>query len=455
MRRLLRATPATRVVALVAVTAAVIAACSSSSSTGSGGSPPAFIKAGPTAGPGTGWSDGGYKTDVASLKCGQTPSDPTRGITDTSITIGGLAYLTSPNGSSMAGTNEGAKARFERANAEGGVNGRKINFIGTLDDGQDPSRNSQQAQVLVDQKKVFAAVPVMSSNTNYLDTFCQKTVPFFGWGFNTAYCGNVLGFGITGCQFAAGGVTQNSFADEIKSMFGGVEGKHTIAFIGIDNDSARAGITALSQAASAAGLDVVYDKSPVPLAGVVDATPIVNAVMTSNNGGPPDVVFHVTDLQSIIKIASGLKGAGFTGKQISPIYDPRLAGVKDLEGLYSNVPWMPAVDGTYAPNKQMIDDVNKYAPGTALGLATMAGYWAADMFINAAQKTGRDLNLNTLLKTLNGGDFSNYVPDVLGQSRWPLNHLVGTPCTSTVLQKDSKLSIVQKLNCGSVLVPTS
>src|SRR5262245_32344053 len=111
------------VVVLTAVAAltAGLAACSSDDDGGGSRPSPAVAATAVQVGPPTGWSAGGFAPDTAKLKCGQTASDPTRGITDTEITVGGLAYLTSPNGSSMAGTELGAKARFERANAEGGV----------------------------------------------------------------------------------------------------------------------------------------------------------------------------------------------------------------------------------------------------------------------------------------------------------------------------------------------
>src|SRR5262245_5903567 len=153
------------VAALAAVTAtmAATAACSDDKDDTPAASTPTISVADIKAGPATGWSDGGFKPDLAALKCDQTASDPHRGVTDTEITIGGLAYLTSPSGASMTGSDAGAKARFDRANDEGGINGRKINYVGTLDDGNDPARNSAQAKVLVDQKKIFAAVPLMTS----------------------------------------------------------------------------------------------------------------------------------------------------------------------------------------------------------------------------------------------------------------------------------------------------
>ncbi|MBL7489384.1 ABC transporter substrate-binding protein [Frankia sp. AgB1.9] len=427
-----------------------LAACGSSggapTSTGSG-----FIKVGPTAGPASGWSDGGYQVNNADLKCGSKAADPTRGVTSDSITIGGLAYLTSPNGSSMAGTDAGAQARFDRANDEGGINGRKIKFVGVLDDGQDITRNAQAANKLVEQDKIFAAVPLMTSNTGYLDTFCKNVVPFFGWGFNQGYCATTIGFGITGCQFAASNLANNGLAYTVNAAFGGQPASHTIAFVGVDNDSARAGVTTLAAYAKAGGLHVVYAQNPIPASGLTDPTPVVQAVMRSNNGQPPDVVFHTSDFQSVLKLTTALKAAGYTGKQISPTFDPRLAALKDLDGAYGTVQWLPALDDSNPAIRQMRADLAKYAPGQAASLATMAGYFAADMFITAAQKAGRDLTVDKLLSVLNT-NYTYELPGALPQTRWPLNHFVATPCSTLSQLKDGAWHLLGSLSCGSVLV---
>ncbi|MBL7496678.1 ABC transporter substrate-binding protein [Frankia sp. CNm7] len=407
--------------------------------------------AGPSAGPSSGWSDGGFKVNAADLKCGSKAADPTRGVTPDSITIGGLAYLTSPNGSSMAGTDAGAKARFERANAEGGVHGRKINFIGVLDDGQDVARNTQQASRLVEQDKVFAVVPLMTSNTGYLDTFCGNVVPFFGWGFNQGYCSTAIGFGITGCQFAPGNIANNSLAYSVNSMFEGEPASRTVAFVGVDNDSARAGVKTLAAYAKAGGLDVVYAENPTPAAGLTDPTPVVQAIMRSNKGAPPDVVYHVTDFQSTLKLTTALKAAGYPGKQLSPTYDPRLAGLKDLDGAYGNVQWLPAIDDSNPVIKQLLADLAAYAPDQAPTLSTMAGYYAADMFLTAAEKVGPDLTVDKLLSVLNN-NYTYELPGALPETRWPLNHVISAPCSSVAQIKDGAWHVVGPLSCGSVIV---
>ncbi|KPM50879.1 branched-chain amino acid ABC transporter substrate-binding protein [Frankia sp. CcI49] len=408
------------------------------------------------AGPPSGWSDGGFAPDPASLRCGQTAADPTRGITDDEITIGGLAYLTSPNGSSMAGVELGAQARFDRANAEGGINGRKINYVGTLDDGNDPARNGAQAKALVDQKKIFAAVPVMTSSANYLDTFCGETVPFFGWGTNSGYCGTTIGFGITGCQVpnSQTGATSTTYGLMIQAMFGGDAKGRTTALVGVDADSARTGVSELARQIRSVGIDVVYEENPIPVAGLTDTTPIVNAIMTSDGGAPPDVVLYIADFNSVIKLTEALAAAGYQGKNLNPVgYDPRLAATS-FEGLqqsYTILQWQPGSDTGVPAVKQLADDLAKYAPKATLSLPTMAGYWAADMFVRAATEAGKDLTVDSLLKVLNSGDYTNYVEGALPETRFPVNHVIGAPCASIVQLNGNQYDIITDLACGTLI----
>ncbi|MBL7491730.1 ABC transporter substrate-binding protein [Frankia sp. AgB1.9] len=431
-----------------------LAACGSGDGSTTTSSGPTVAANAIKAGPPTGWSGGGVTVDASSLKCGQTAADPTRGITDTSIKVGGLAYLTSASGSTMAGTEIGAKVRFDRANDAGGVNGRKIDYIGTLDDGNDASRNTSQAKVLADQEKVFAVVPEMTSSTGYLDTFCSEAVPFFGWGFNGGYCGNTVGFGITGCLTNLTEATSSAYGVMIQTLFGGDAKGRTVAVIGNDDDAARTGVADLKAQIQTVGAKVVYAESPVPDSGLTDATPIVGKIMTAAGGAPPQVVVYATDFTSTTKLIQALSAAGFDGKHINSVgYDPRLAAANfpGLQKAYTLLQWSPTEDASAAGVQQLVADFKKYAPDAALSLPTMAGYWAADMFVDAATKTGKDLTVNSFLKTLNNGDYSYYVDGALAQARFPLNHVVNVPCASLVQLDGAKYTVTTKLSCGQVL----
>lgn len=105
-----------------------------------------------------------------------------RGVTDDSIKVGGIVSMTTATGYSKKDTDLGAKARFDRANAEGGINGRKIDYLGAEDDGQDPAKNLAAARKLVQQDKVFAIAPMSSTTFSGSDFLQQQKVPTFGWG---------------------------------------------------------------------------------------------------------------------------------------------------------------------------------------------------------------------------------------------------------------------------------
>jgi ABC-type branched-subunit amino acid transport system substrate-binding protein len=337
--------------------------------------------------------------------------------------------LTSPAGAAFGDIDAGAKARFARANAEGGVAGRQIDFVGVRDDGTDAARDGEQARVLVEQEQVFAVSPVAVTSPNFLDTFCKQVVPFFGWGTNSAFCGNVLGFGITGCQTPASNtqrtVNTGPPVGVVKLLPAGAA--KTVAVVGNDTEGARQGNITIGQGFESAGFKVVYQKTPIPMSGLTDPTPIVNAIMTADGGKPPAAVFTVVQFSDAVKMVSALKVAGYKGLLITPIYDPRLAGVSELDDTYAYVGWQPGISTDVPAIAQMVKDLATYAPGVAVSTPVMAGYWSADMVIRALQKVERYLTVERFLKVLND-NFTNYVPGALPETRWPLNHIASSPC---------------------------
>ena len=75
------------------------------------------------------------------------------GATDTEIKIGNIMPYSGPASSySVIGKTE--QAYFNKINAEGGVNGRKINFI-SYDDGYSPPKTVEQARKLVESDEVL------------------------------------------------------------------------------------------------------------------------------------------------------------------------------------------------------------------------------------------------------------------------------------------------------------
>ena len=86
------------------------------------------------------------------------------GADDKEIKIGGISPYSGP-ASSYGTIGKGIKAYFDKVNAEGGVNGRKLNFI-SYDDGYNPSRTVEMARKLVEQDEVLFIFNVLGTPTN-------------------------------------------------------------------------------------------------------------------------------------------------------------------------------------------------------------------------------------------------------------------------------------------------
>jgi branched-chain amino acid transport system substrate-binding protein len=108
------------------------------------------------------------------------------GVTDTEVKIGQTMPYSGP-ASAYSVIGKAMSAYFEKVNAEGGVNGRKINLI-SLDDAFSPPKAVEQIRRLVESDEVFAIVGNFGSPTNFAvqKYLNSKKVPslFLGTGAN-------------------------------------------------------------------------------------------------------------------------------------------------------------------------------------------------------------------------------------------------------------------------------
>jgi branched-chain amino acid transport system substrate-binding protein len=106
------------------------------------------------------------------------------GVTDTEIKIGTTTPYSGPASAYSAGA-VSATAYFARVNDQGGVNGRKINFI-SLDDAYSPPKTVEQIRRLIESDEVlFLVNPVgTATNMSVVKYINQKQVPhlFIGTG---------------------------------------------------------------------------------------------------------------------------------------------------------------------------------------------------------------------------------------------------------------------------------
>jgi len=386
---------------------------------------------------------------------GSGASGEVRGVTDDEITIQGIAPLTSAGGG-YPGADLGAKARFERANAEGGVHGRKINYLGTADDNEDGTKNLDLVRKAVQQDGVFAIVPMLGAgflpaSSDFLDA---EKVPSVGWGFMPGQCGaeDSYGFGFNGCiQPPGADLVNTSLAAQIMEVVG--EGA-TVAIVSDDTANSTEGLKTVEGAFVAEGAEVVYAKPNVPTSEQVDYTPFVQDVMTSDAGGPPDLVVFNSLFANTVGITAGLRDAGFEGETLNYIaYVPGLLEQSPdtaaaLDGSYVSTQFLPTEFGGDAI-EQMVADIEAIDPDAQITLGAAMTYWMADVFLQMLEAVGKDLTPESFGEVVNGdwtyepwGD-----PAALGPISYPAGHGEPAPCSALVKIEGTEYTPVAPIEC--------
>jgi len=373
----------------------------------------------------------------------------TRGVTDDTIKVGGLGYSAFYDPAASVG----AQARIKRANDTGEIpGGRTIEYAGWRDDGSDPNQNLQQGQALVQQDEVFAVLPVVTPFLGASDFFAEEKVPFFGWGIAAGFCDNPYGFGWSGCLTPPDPtVASNFWGQAMKKYLGGSKGK-TAAVIAEDNDSGKAGVAVIKAAAENAGFKVVYAENPVPPAPteVGDFTPFANEVLESDKGEAPDVVFLTLAFSNVTGLSNALTDLGYEGELTNAVgYDPRL--VASFAGSTVFIQFAPYESAADNPTmQQLIDDVEAFQPGAQLVQPVAAGYFAADMFVEALKKTGKNLTVERFVNAANQ-KFKWQLDDTAGPTKYPSAHNRPTPCGSLVKSDGTGYTIEVPFSCGKVI----
>ncbi|MFF5449206.1 ABC transporter substrate-binding protein [Streptomyces sp. NPDC012888] len=333
-------------------------------------------------------------------KDASTAARNTRGVTEDSIKVGGIVSMTTSSGYSKKDTDLGARARYLRANAEGGVHGRRIDYVGTEDDGQDPGKNLAAARKLVQQDGVFAVAPMSSVTFSGADFLQQEKVPTFGWGTLPSFCGPSYLYGFNGCLVPSpGGTINQTWPEGMARVLGGARGK-SVAIIANDSDAGKFGVRTFRQGFASAGFSVAYAKPSVPATAVPsDWSAYVKEILGSDAGGAPDAVVSVMQTPANIGLFTALKRASYKGVLSDPTdYDPGLlakdATRQALDGVHVLLQFQPFESKTPAM-EQFKADIKAAAGGrnVPLNMHMLTGYMSADLFLSIAAKVGRDLTV--------------------------------------------------------------
>jgi hypothetical protein len=387
-------------------------------------------------------------TTTGGAPAGGAPAgSATRGVTATSIKVGGVG-----NALVYGGADVGAKARFQRANDAGGVNGRTIDYTGFTDDAGVPVIGEQAATKLAQPDGVFAVVPAVTGDFTESKVLVQQKVPYFGWALSSSFCGNQYGFGFTGCLVPKG-VASNAWGLLVAKVFGAKSAGRAAAIVTENSPVGQYELTALSAGARSAKLKVVFGKTSFGVPATGDLNALAKTIVVSNGGKSPDAVFAVGTPSNVFGLQQALAANGFLGVFTNRIeYAPNMVApaigsmVLTQTAPTESAPTNPAM-------AQLITDVQKVAPGQPIDQAVVAGYWSADLFLAAVQKAGKQLTTSSLLRAANR-NFTYQVANTVGPTTFPAAHSLPAPCGALVSSNGTAYAVKVPYLCGR-LVPAN
>jgi len=377
------------------------------------------------------------------------------------IVIGGDGDLTV-----SAGVAQGFEAGIYRFNKAGGLDGRKIKFIGFLDDGFSPTTNLSNAQQLVQNDHVLAVAPFLSevasgSTSTYL---AGAKTPFIGWSVNGAFeTEPKWGFGVNGNQ---GNPTVQGLAGMKQLLVATgnttTPSKVKMALIDVNVPGAAISTIALGGVAKHTGMKVVYEESPVPALGATSYASYVQAIMSSG----ANAVYEVLASAEAIGLAAALKQAGFKGAIVNGVtyYPGQLASQPNeasaLNGVYVEDEF-PANQNDTPAVTQEEKDLQSVGQPPYLTSGVTIGYWSAIVLESMLKATLIAQGNNpdkvtgpTLQQTVAGSKPFAYIDPIaggIGDEYFPAAETIPTGCGTLVKTVGDSFKQITPYQCEGAI----
>jgi branched-chain amino acid transport system substrate-binding protein len=358
-------------------TASAGSAASGSSSagagpTGSSSAPEATSSAAPVLPSAPGGSDGA------------APANGNRtGVTDDTIKIGCATARSGPVGGVGRQWKQGMEAYFKMINDQGGIHGRKIEFIGE-DSGFDPARGLAGTKKLVEVDKVFALCDPDYAGEFLIAPYADKNqIPMAALG---------LWEGVRTSKWVFGSTPSGKNQTRVPIRWAIQERKaKSIGVIYLDNEWGKTGLEGAQEAAKAYGGEITVTRGVTP--GSNDLQSVVLAMRAAN----PDFILQITDPVPCLK--------AWTAAQQQQYKPPKgwlgttcyLEAVADFLGDWGDgFLGLAAVTGPYAraTNPEVdraMTTIKKYYPDWEPFVYSLMDWATAQIMVEALQRAGRDL----------------------------------------------------------------
>ena len=321
---------------------------------------------------------------------GATGASGAPGVTSNAITVGTISTQTGPLAGNAAPVIYGEKAYFDYINAQGGVNGRKIDYKYALDDGGNPSQFTQLAEDLVNQDHVFAVTGVASLFFSPNIVVESKT-PTYGYNVTANWAGPPN-------LFAAGGSVQYlpSIAPEVAYVARAAKATK-IGMVAYGVAASAAACQAADKGLTAAGYNVAYTDFKVAYPGTTVATDVQAGV---------NFVLSCMEVQGNINMARAIQQYGLKTSQLwLNGNDQSTLGQNEslMQGVYFYTAHVPftAPTSLYPGLKLYLTEMNKYESQYTLDEVAIQGWESAALFVAGVKAAGKNLTQANVIAQTN------------------------------------------------------
>ena len=329
---------------------------------------------------------------VTSTAAGAAATSSAPGVTSNSITVGTISTQTGTLASNFSSLIYGERAYYDYINAQGGVNGRKIDYKYALDDGGNPTTFNQLANTLINQDHVFAVTGVATAFFSP-NLFVESGIPTYGY--------NVTGnWGGPKNLFAAGGSVQYypAAGPQVSYVARQTQKSPSIAFIAYGVAASAASCQAEQTSLTAAGYKVSYSDLKVNYPGSTVATDVQRMKQAGSN-----MVVSCMDVQGNITMARAIKQYGLNMTQLW--FSGNDQGTLDqnqslMQNVYFDIGHVPfsASPTLYPGLKLYFAQMKKYEPKYAQDEVALQGWESAALFVQGVKMAGNNLTQANVIK---------------------------------------------------------
>ncbi|HEX4332524.1 MAG TPA: ABC transporter substrate-binding protein [Usitatibacter sp.] len=349
------------------------------------------------------------------------------GVSDAQVTLGQSVALTGPAQQLGKDMQLGAQLVFNKVNAQGGVNGRRI-VLKTLDDGYDPKRAAENTRKLINEDHAFALFGYVGTPTSQasLPIFTEAHVPFVG--------------AFTGAELLRDPVNplifnvRASYFDETEAIV-----QHLTAMsidriaVFYQNDAyGQAGLAGVERAIKKRNLELVA-KGTVER-NTVDVKKAVDLIGKAQ----PQAVVMISAYTSCAAFIRQMKKAGSnpTFWNVSFVGSKALAKELDKEG--RGVQISQVVPFPWDNSVAIVREYQHAIAGAKEepGFGTLEGYIAAKVMVEGLRRAGRRLDRESFIHAME--TLQDYDVGGFKVSYGPRNHSGSQYVDLTIISKNQK-----------------